>query len=432
MKTLNIGLIGFGTIGAGVVESIQKNVKLIEARTGITPVITKIADLDIITDRGVKVPDGVLMTDAMALIESPDVEVVIELVGGTTIAKKFVVAALTHGKSVVTANKALLAKYGKELFELADHYHCEIYFEASVGGGIPCIKALREGLVANHIEKVYGILNGTCNYILTKMECEKADFTKTLLDAQEAGYAEANPSADIDGYDTANKAAIIASLAFGKWFSVEDVDVQGIRDVTVQDIEFAASLGYRIKLLAVIKNVHQKIQLSVHPSLVPFNSLISHVNDVFNALLIQGDIVGSTMYYGRGAGRAATSSAVIADLIDLGLNKACNSARRLPAFPQFNEYKGLLPSTEVRSRFYVRLQVEDSSGVLSKISGILGNHHISIASVSQNESRGNSVPMIMLTHIACQDEMKKALIEIEKESQVLEKPVIFRIEDLER
>ncbi|MBP1582511.1 MAG: homoserine dehydrogenase, partial [Victivallales bacterium] len=248
MKTVNIGLIGFGTVGAGVVETILKNGELIGQRTGVLPVLKRIADLDITTDRGVKVPAELLTTDAMSLIADPEIQVVVELVGGTGIAKRFVCEALKAGKAVVTANKALLAKYGEELFALAAENHTEIYFEASVGGGIPCIKALREGLVANRIHEIYGILNGTCNYILTRMEQEQADFGTVLAAAQKAGYAEADPAADVDGYDTANKAAILASLAFGRWFTVDDVDTQGIRDITIQDIANAAELGYRIKL----------------------------------------------------------------------------------------------------------------------------------------------------------------------------------------
>lgn len=430
MKTINIGLIGFGTVGAGVVETVQKNSELIAARTGIRPVIRRIADLDTTSDRGVTVPAGVLGPDAMELIADPAVDVVIELVGGTGIAKRFVSAALTAGKPVVTANKALIAKYGAELFALAAEHNTEIYFEASVGGGIPCLKSLREGLAANRIQAMYGILNGTCNYILTRMENEQADFSEVLAAAQAAGYAEADPAADVDGYDTANKAAILASLAYGHWFTVDDVDTQGIREVTLSDIGYAKELGYRIKLLAVIKERNGQIELGVHPSLVPMSTLLGHVDDVFNALMIKGDIVGDTMYYGRGAGRAATSSAVVADVIDIGLNLKNNCARRIEAISQLPEYTLLKDVSTVSSRFYIRLQVEDNPGVLAQISGVLGEYGISIASVTQKEDHAKSVPMIILTHNANAVAMKQALEKISSLPPVVSKPVVFRLEDL--
>ena len=432
MKTVNIGLIGFGTVGAGVVETILKNGELIGQRTGVRPVLKRIADLDITTDRGVQVPDGLLTTDAMGLIADKDIQVVVELVGGTGIAKRFVCEALKTGKAVVTANKALLAKYGEELFALAEENHTEIYFEASVGGGIPCIKALREGLVANRIHEIYGILNGTCNYILTRMEQEQADFATVLAAAQKAGYAEADPAADVDGYDTANKAAILASLAFGRWFTVDDVDTQGIREITLQDIANANELGYRIKLLAVIKDRGGKIEIGVHPSLVPMSSLLGHVNDVFNAVLVKGDIVGDTMYYGRGAGRAATSSAVVSDILDLGLNLNSNCVSRWPAFRQYQGYEKCQDNSGCLARYYIRLQIDDTPGVLAQVSGIFGKYQISLASVNQKDYGVNSstVPMVILTHQAVEANVSKAIAEIASLPCVAMKPVVFRVENL--
>ncbi|MFA6930282.1 MAG: homoserine dehydrogenase [Lentisphaeria bacterium] len=430
MKQIKIGLIGFGTVGAGLVETVQKNGDLIAKRSGILPVISKIADLDIVSDRGVTVADGVLGTDAMALIDSPDVDVVVELVGGITAARQFVTTALKQGKPVVTANKALLATYGDELFALARKHQTEIYFEASVGGGIPCIKALREGLVGNRIKEIYGILNGTCNYILTTMETDNTGFEVVLKAAQEAGYAEANPSMDVDGLDTAHKAALLASLVYGKWFTAADVDVQGIREVTLNDICYADSLGYRIKLLAAIKDIDGYIQLSVCPSLIPESSLLGHVNGVYNAVRVAGDVVGTTLYYGRGAGREATSSAVVADVVDIGLNLLGNCSNRLPAFPVFEEYKGLIASDEVVSRYYLRLQVADQPGTLAIISGILGKYQISIASVTQKEDQQLSVPIMILTHKAKVSAMRQAIEEISREKSIHAAPVVFRIEDL--
>ena len=432
MDKFRIGVIGFGTVGAGVVETVMKNASLMAQRYGIEPVIARIADLDTKTDRGIQLPKGLLISDAMKLIDDPEVDVVVELVGGTTIARKFVSEALKRGKPVVTANKALLAFCGKELFDLAEANHTEIYFEASVGGGIPCIKALREGLVANQITAMYGILNGTCNYILTRMENEKADFDSILKAAQAAGYAEANPSTDIDGYDTANKAAILASLAYGHWFTLDDVTVRGIREVTLTDIEYASELGYRIKLLATIRKVADKVQLCVQPALVSKKSLIGGVSGVFNALWVDGDIVGSTMYYGRGAGRAATSSAVVADLMDLALNRLHNSPRRLPAFPVYDKALALATKDEIRSRYYVRIEVANQPGVLGRMAGIFGSHGISIASVTQREPAGTGVkvPMLLLTESATQSAIESALNEIRQDPATVEPPICFAIEDL--
>ncbi len=433
MEKIRIGVIGFGTVGAGVVETILKNAPLMASRTGVQLELTRVADLDTTTDRGVKLPAGVLIPDAMALIDSEDVDVVVELVGGTTIARKFVSEALKRGKPVVTANKALLAFCGKELFQLADEHHTEIYFEASVGGGIPCIKALREGLVANHVEVVYGILNGTCNYILSRMENEKADFAMVLQAAQKAGYAEANPSTDVDGYDTANKAAILASLAYGKWFTLDDVNVQGIRDVTLTDIEYASQLGYRIKLLATIRKIADRIQLGVQPTLVPKSSLLGNVSSVFNALWVKGDIVGSTMYYGRGAGRAATSSAVVADLVDLALNKVHKCTRRVTPFPVYDDALQLATKDEIRSRFYTRCQVKNKAGVLARIAGVFAGHGISLASVTQREQdmQQDSVPMLMLTEKTTLAAMEGALNEIRQDTDVVQPPVCFSMEEME-
>ena len=433
MEKIRIGVIGFGTVGAGVVETLLKNSGLMARRTGVELVLTKVADLDTTTDRGVALPPGILGPDAMALIESPEVDVVVELVGGTTIARKFVSEALRRGKPVVTANKALLAFCGEELFQLARENGTEIYFEASVGGGIPCIKALREGLVANNVEAMYGILNGTCNYILTRMENEKADFSLVLEAAQKAGYAEANPSTDVDGYDTANKAAILASLVYGKWFTLDDVAVQGIRDVTLTDIEYASQLGYRIKLLATIRKNGEKVQLCVRPALVSKDSLLGNVSSVFNALWVKGDIVGATMYYGRGAGRAATASAVVADLVDLALNHRHGCQRRVEPFPVYDPSLRLATKDEIRSRFYVRCQVRNKAGVLARIAGVFAGHGISIASVSQREkdAQQDAVPMLLLTEKASQSSMDGALNEIRQDGDMVQPPVCFAVEALE-
>ncbi len=431
MRNVNIGIIGFGTVGAGVVECLLRNGNLIAERTGLQPVIARIADLDITTDRGVVPPEGTLTTDVAEVLDNPDIDVVVELVGGTGIAKQFVLRALANGKPVVTANKALLASHGAEIFAAASESSADVYYEASVGGGIPCIKALREGLVANRMVEIVGILNGTCNYILTCMEQDKADFEKVLAEAQAAGYAEADPSFDVDGIDTAHKAAILASLGYGKWFGTDPIHVEGIRKVTLQDIEYAAELGYRIKLLAIIKGDDGAVQMRVHPALIPVRSLLGHVSGVFNAVWVRGDTVGQTMYYGRGAGRSATASAVVADIVDVARNLKSDSHWRVPAFQPHKGYKRIVPMSEVRTRYYIRLQALDQPGVLALVTGILGEHQISIASVTQKETNQPSVPMIILTHQATEAMMQDALRHIDDLDEIVAPPVIFRIEDLD-
>jgi homoserine dehydrogenase len=428
MTEVRVGIIGFGTVGAGVVDCLLRNGDLIAERTGLRPVLARVADLDITTDRGVRVPAGVLTTDSFGLIDDPDVDLVVELVGGTGIAKQFVLRALEKGKPVVTANKALLATHGEEIFSAAERSSADVYYEASVGGGIPCIKAMREGLVGNRIKEIVGILNGTCNYILTRMEKEKADFDVVLKAAQDAGYAEADPALDVDGIDTAHKATILASLAYGEWFGMEPMHIEGIRSVSLQDIGYAAELGYRIKLLAVIKENDGAVQMRVQPTLIPMRSLLGHVDGVFNAVWVRGDTVGGTMYYGRGAGRDATASAVVADIVDVSLNLKYGSHRRVPAFRAHNAYDRFVPMSEISSRYYIRLTALDRPGVMALVSGILGSHSISIASVTQQEIDQPSVPMVILTHQAREVAIQQALREMGGLAEIVEPPVMFRIE----
>ena len=429
MKELEIGIIGFGTVGAGVANCLLKNGEVIAKRTGVKPVIKKIADLDIVRDRGVKVPDGVLTTDAMEAIET--CQVIVELVGGTTFAKTIILEALKRGKPVVTANKALLAKYGEELFAEAEKSGADIFYEASVGGGIPIIKSLREGLVGNRINRIYGILNGTCNYILTRMERDQADFKEVLADAQKLGYAEANPSLDIDGFDTAHKATIAASLAYGKWFGMDPVYVEGITEITLDEIKLTKELGYKIKLLAIIKQNDGNVEIRVHPTLIPKQSMLAKVDDVFNAVMVNGDFVGDTLFYGRGAGRNATASAVVADITDVCLNLNAGSSRRLPGFVAGNLYDQVLPIDNVRSRYYLSLQVADEPGVLAKITNILASYNISISSVVQKERKGGeNVSLVILTHLCEEKDMKAAIVRINALEEVRNNVKFIRIEDL--
>ena len=429
MKELGIGIIGFGTVGAGVADCLLKNGEVIAKRTGVKPVIRKIADLDIVRDRGVKVPDGVLTTDAMEAIES--CQVIVELVGGTTFAKTIILEALKRGKPVVTANKALLAKFGEELFAAAEKSGADIFYEASVGGGIPIIKSLREGLVGNRINRIYGILNGTCNYILTRMERDQADFKEVLADAQKLGYAEANPSLDVDGFDTAHKATIAASLAYGDWFGMDPVYVEGITGITLDEIKLTKELGYKIKLLAIIKQNEGNVEIRVHPTLIPKHSMLAKVDDVFNAVLVNGDFVDDALFYGRGAGRNATASAVVADITDVCLNLTAGSSRRIPGFVAGNLYKKVLPIDNVWSRYYLSLQVADEPGVLAKITNILAAYNISISSVVQKERKGTeNVTLVILTHLCEEKNLKAAILEINALAEVRNNVKFIRIEDL--
>lgn len=430
MKEVKVAIIGFGTVGAGVAENILKNGEVIAKRTGVKLVLTRIADLDITTDRGVAVPKELLTTNAAEAIESADI--VVELIGGTTIAKKFILDAIKAGKHVVTANKALLAMHGEEIFDAAEKAGVDVCYEASVAGGIPIIKALREGLVSNRINRIYGIMNGTCNYILTRMEKEGADFDTVLADAQKLGYAEANPSLDIDGFDTAHKTSILASLAFGRWFGMDPVHVEGIRGLELADLQYADELGYRIKLLGIIKQLDGKVQMRVHPTLIPKSTLLAGISDVFNGVMVEGDTVGQTLFYGRGAGRSATASAVVADITDVALNIVSGSVRRIPAFRPGEQFSEVVSIDEASSRYYLRFMVKDCPGVLASITQILAEKSISISSLIQHERRDADgvVPLVILTHKAVEKEIKSALGEIDTLS-INHSPVkLMRIEDI--
>ncbi len=436
-KEFGVGIIGFGTVGAGVVECLLRNGELIGRRTGVHPRIVRIADLDIVSDRGVAVDPDWLTTDAAALIADPAVDVVVELVGGTSAALDFILAALAAGKPVVTANKALLAEHGDRVFEAAAAARQDVFYEASVGGGIPIIKAMREGLVGNRINSVVGILNGTCNYILTRMEAEGAPFDEVLAAAQAAGYAEADSGFDIDGWDTAHKASIIASLAYGEWFGMKPLHVEGVRNISLRDIRYAKRLGYRIKLLAVVRQEAGDVQIRVHPALLSTDSMLGNVGGVFNAIMVCGDPVGETLYYGRGAGREATASAVVADILDVGLNLAADSARRIEAFRPHEGFGGIIPIERIRTRYYLRLQLVNRPGVLCRVARVLGDLDISLASVNQQESdeaaegmEPAAVPVVILTHEACEKDMQSALVQLRELDVVAEPPVMLRIEDL--
>jgi homoserine dehydrogenase len=410
MHTVGVGILGFGTVGAGVVSGLLENGDLLAQRLGTKLVLRGIADLDIASDRGVVVPDGLLTTDAAALIAREDVDIVVELIGGTGVALALVQQALAAGKPVVTANKKLLAEYGASLYALSEKNKADLYFGASVGGGIPIIRALREGLVGNRVLAIQGILNGTCNYILTRMEEEGLPFEAVLAEAQRLGFAEADPSLDIDGFDTAHKAVILASLAYGKPFDFKQVHIEGIRDLARSDVEQAAALGFRIKLLAVIRRDGDDVEIRVSPTLVPLDSLLASVRGVFNAVMVESDLADHTMYYGRGAGRAPTASTVLADIADAARNLAKDALLRVPAIPPTGEALGVKAMQDVTCRYYLRLSVVDQPGVLARISGILGERNISIESFIQKraDAQGHA-PLVMVTHEALESDMNDAL-----------------------
>lgn len=438
MHVVNLGMIGGGTVGSGVFHALQQNGELLAKRTGVRINIVKIAVKAFDEPRPYPIPRPYLTTDWCSVVNDPQVQIVAELAGGTTVARTMVLSALRLGKPVVTANKALLSAHGEELFAVARANHTNLYYEASVAGGIPIIKALREGFVGNRITHIYGIVNGTCNYILTRMRRDGMEFDVALKEAQRFGYAEADPSLDVDGLDAMHKTGILASLAHGFWVEPRRIYVEGIRAVTQADIQFADRLGYTIKLLGIVKRLGYsrqtgpQIQVSVYPTLVPKSHLLANVNDVFNAVFVRGDVVGDTMFYGRGAGKDATASAVLSDLADAALDLILGTKQRVAAFVPHERTGTVLPIGDVNSRYYVRLTVVDQPGVLAQISSILGRAKISIASVIQpEEHKGPTVPVIMMMHHARNAALVKALQQIGKLPVVKAKPAMIRVENFD-
>ena len=433
MKEIKVGLLGFGTIGVGVVKVFQKNSELMAKRLGAQISLAKIADLDITTDRGIVVEPSVLTTKADEVLTDPEIDVVIELIGGYEPARTFVLKAIAQGKHVVTANKALLAKHGEEIFGAAAAKGVEVMFEASVGGGIPVLSAIKENLCVNNFRSIFGILNGTCNYILTRMTEEGADFSAVLQDAQAKGYAEANPTFDIEGVDTAHKLAILISLCYGTKVNFDDIHIEGIAQITPLDIQFAREFGYKIKLLAIGRQIDGQIEARVHPTMVPANNALAQVNGVFNAVRLVGDFVGPVMLFGQGAGMDATASAVMGDVMAIGRNVLTGSVNRTPSLGCRPEFLADLPiraMADIVSHYYLRFTVLDQPGVLTRISGVLGDFKISIASMMQPERQdGERVPIVIMTHDAKEADIRAALAEIDNLYVVQEKSRFIRIEN---
>lgn len=431
MKSINVGLIGAGTIGCGVYKILNDNSEIIKKRTGIKLNLTRIADIDIRRKRPVNIPKKLFTTDANEIINDDSISIVIELVGGTTIAKDFVLAAIKNGKSVVTANKALIAHHGDEIFREASKKGVEVNFEASVGGGIPIIKANQESFVANNIQSIHGIMNGTCNYILYKMSEEGKEFNDVLKQAQREGYAEADPSFDIDGIDAAHKLSILIMLSFGVFLKFEDIEVEGIRNITPTDINFANQLGYKIKLLAITKAKKNGLEAGVYPALVRKGTQLADVSGAFNAIYVVGDAVGPTMLYGMGAGMMPTASAVVGDIVSIGKNLSGDDTN-LPKIYSDRKKVKLLSLKESSNKYYLRFQVEDRPGTLGKITSILGKNGISIESVIQKgrEKNGGEVPVIIMTHESKEKNLLKALTQIKNLKLPLSDHMFIRIEEL--
>lgn len=433
MKDIKVGLIGFGTIGTGVIRLIQDNANLIHSRLGANIRLKKIADIDIVRSRGVLIEKGVLTTDAYTILSDPEIDIVVELMGGFEPAKSYILEAVKQKKHVVTANKALLATQGDDIFKEVFNQGVDIGFEASVGGTIPIIKTLRESLVANEILSMSAILNGTSNFILSKMTDENMAFEETLREAQALGYAEANPIYDIEGIDAAHKLTLLLTLAYGKKVSMEKIYREGISKVDLQDVQFARELGYRIKLLAIAINRNGIIEARLHPTMIPFDHLLANVNSNYNAFHIIGDASDTVFLYGQGAGMMPTASAVLSDIIDIARNKIQGIWGRVP--PRVRDENTILeinmiPFEDILTNYYLRFSVLDKPGVLSEISGILGRNNISISSVIQKgRMKEGPVSIVMTTHKSQEKDIQKALNIINHLSIVMGNTVLFRIED---
>jgi homoserine dehydrogenase len=433
MKKINVGLLGCGTVGTGVAKILLESRKIINSRVGVPIVLKHVADIDTESDRGISFDEGVLINDAKRVVDDPDIEIIIEMIGGDGIAKDLILKAIDNNKQIVTANKALIAGHGNTIFKKASEKGVDIAFEASVGGCIPIIKSLRESLVGNSIKSMTGILNGTCNYILSKITHEGISFDDALSQAQASGFAEADPTFDVEGIDTAHKLAILTALSYGMEINLKDIYIEGITGITPMDIEFARQFGYSIKLLAISKNMGDTIEARVHPTMIPFENLLSNVNGSLNAVAISGDAVGDMVLYGHGAGMMPTASAVVGDVVDLARNLISGAKGRIPSLsfqPEKIKNIPVLPIEEISTHYYFRFSALDRPGVLSKISGILGDRGISIKTVHQKGRKTNgAVPLVILTYRAKEVDVKEALAKVADLDVIDKKPTIIRIEN---
>lgn len=432
-KQIGVGLIGFGTIGTGVVRVLRDHASDIQARLGVPLRLVRIADLDTRTSRGVRVPPGMLTRDARALIHDPAVDVVIELIGGLEPARTFQLEALRASKPVVTANKAVLSSHGTELAKAAEKAGVALGFEASVGGGIPIIRTLRESLAGDRNLEVYGIVNGTCNYILSEMAAGKGEFNEVLARAQKMGLAEADPSYDIDGLDSVHKLVVLVAMAFGKRIDPKAVYLEGIRSVSSMDMAYAREFGYSIKLLAVARDTKHGVEARVHPAMVPGNHLLAKVSGPFNAVCLRGNALDTSIYYGRGAGMMPTATAVVADVIEAARSLLAGQAPVVP--PYGRPVASLVRSRVVRMggtshEHYIRLQLSDKPGALARVTSILARAGVSIATVNQyDKARRGAVPVLMRTHRTTEAALSRALASIGRLAEVRARPVVIRVEE---
>jgi homoserine dehydrogenase len=430
MKKINAGLIGFGNVGSGVIRILRDRKALLSEKTGLEINIKKVCDQDIVSKRNISLDKGMLTRDAKAVINDPQIDILIELIGGIHPAKEIIIEALKKGKNVVTANKALLALHGQELFTEAADRGKNIYFEASVGAGIPIIKSLREGLVANRFNGILGIVNGTSNYILSSMSKNDCSFQAALKEARAKGFAEKDPTLDIEGMDSAHKLILLTYLAFGRFVDLKDVFIEGIAHISLADVNYAKELGFEIKLLAIAKKEGADLEVRVHPTLIPQEHLLSSVDGVFNAIYVSSDLAGDLLFYGPGAGQSSAASAVVSDLVDLTQDIKAGFFRPTLNIIADKTVKKIRKIDDFESRYYIRFMARDLPGVLARVSGVLAKFGISIASVTQKErSKTQLVPIVMVIHEAKEKDLREALSIIDRLDAIKEKSVAIRMEE---
>ena len=430
-KEFGVGVIGAGVVGGGVVRTLLERGEALVEKTGVGLCLRRVADIDPDVAQRLEIDPSLVTTDAELLINDPQIDIVVELIGGEHPAKDLILQAFSEGKHVVTANKLLIAKHASELCRAAEKHGVELRFEASVCGGIPILKALREGLAANKIERVLGIVNGTANYILTQMTRASKSYERALKDAQKNGFAEADPTLDVEGHDSAHKLKIIASLVFSTDVDLEDIYVEGVTRITSEDVRYAKELGYVIKLLAIARKIEDEIDLRVHPTLIPQDFVLADVSDEYNAVYVEGDVVGTTLYYGKGAGRLPTTSAVLSDLIDVAKDIQFDSVGRIKPFV-WGQKVPVKKMESLQSHYYMRFTTTDKPGVLGEICAILGRNNISIASVIQKavaDDETKPVPIVLMTHMCSEGDVHRALQQIDNLDSVRDKTHLIRIEE---
>lgn len=428
MRTVNVGLVGLGTVGSGVVEIFRRHAEDFRRRAGVDVALIRFADRDPARARALDLPDGSFTTDAFELVNDPQLDVVIELIGGTGVALDVVLAALAAGKSVVTANKALMASHGQEVMDAAAAHGVDIAFEASVGGGIPIISPLKHCLVSNEVMSVMGIVNGTTNYMLTRMTEDGLDYDSALAEAQAKGFAEADPTADVDGLDAAAKIAILASIAFNSRVVIEQVPAEGIRTISAADIAYAGEMGYAVKLLAIARRTAGGIDIRVHPTMIPLSHPLASVNGVYNAIYVVGDAVGETMFFGEGAGSLPAASAVVGDVIEVArhITRGCLGLVGCTC----NERLAVRDIGDLETPYYLRLRVADQPGVLGRVATVFGDHGVSLASVIQKSAGEPTAEIVYVTHRATERSVRAALSEIEQLGVVESVQTVLRVEEL--